>query len=320
MGPGREPALIAIPPRGDACRIWLLDQEIPWQAYACPAYHGLVFEAALASAALPTAAEFAVLAEAAHGLYLWLASRYADFPEAIQGRIEELVFDRARAAGDLRLLSGFSPFRLWRSRQRLNLEEVRRKAEKHALYALPVEAEPGSRLGPHQEALLLTPLQRDFLLNHLRLPLAEPPPAAGRAGGLAALGARMSRRLAMMAARLPRPRLRAVPDPALHDDERSLCRALEAHWLAHAGGGPRRGLAVAMAAGRGLVSPVVLRRGPAGYTLLLRRRHPLVVCAARRVAGDNANAELAFAALAPDELLTAPGGWSTIGTGFPAGR
>jgi hypothetical protein len=312
MGPGREPALVAIPPRGDACRIWLLDRGIPWQAYACPAYHGLVFEAALASAVLPAAAEFAILAEAAHGLYLWLANRYADFPEPIQGRIEELVFERARAAGDLRLLSGFSPFRLWRSRQRLNLEEVRRQAERHALYALPVEAEPNSRLGPHQEALLLTPLQRDFLLNHLRLPLAEPPPAANRPGRLAALCSRLARQVGLMTARLPRPLLRVIPDSALTDDERSLCRGLEAHWLALPGCNPRPGLSVAMAAGGRLVAPAILRGGPAGYALLLRRRHPLVVQATRRVAGDVANAELAFIALASGELLTAPGGWSTI--------
>jgi hypothetical protein len=38
--------------------------------------------------------------------------------------------------------------------------------------------------------------------------------------------------------------------------------------------------------------------------LYLRRRHPLVLLAVRRVAGDSANAELAFAALAPVRLLT----------------
>jgi hypothetical protein len=52
------------------------------------------------------------------------------------------------------------------------------------------------------------------------------------------------------------------------------------------------------------MAPAVLCRGAQERVLYLRRRHPLVILAASRVTNDQANAELAFAALAPLELLT----------------
>jgi hypothetical protein len=303
IGPGREPALVSIPVRGDVCRIWLLDRQIPWQAYASASYHGLVFEAAMEAGSLPSAERFRLLADASHRLYLWLASHYPDFPAPYQERIEELIFNRAKAAADLRLLSAFSPFRLWRSMQRLNLDEVRRKAERRALYVLPVDGDPGPRIGRHQEALLLSPRQRDFLLNHLRLPLVEPEAAMGWKGPLARLFTGLSRRAAGLIARLPRFTPKALAWAEVSEDEKRLCRGLERQWqeLHHEAPPPR--LAVAMAAGRRLL-PAVVRRSPQGSVLYLRRRHPLVLLAVRCVAGDSANAELAFAALAPVRLLT----------------
>lgn len=303
LGPGRAPAMVAIPARGDACRIWLLDRHIPWQAYASASYHGLVFEAALESVSLPSAAEFRLLADAAHRLYLWLAGRYHAFPSRYQERIEELVFNREKTSSDLPLLSSFSPFRLWGSKQRLDLDEVRRKAEKHALYVLPANGDPEVRIGRHQEALLLSPLQRDFLLNHLHLPLVEITAEMGSQGRLARLFSRLLRRTAMLVSRLPRLPLRSLVDADLSDGERQLCRVLEKHWRELNRGARRPPLAVAVAAGRGM-APAVLCRGAQERVLYLRRRHPLVILAASRVTNDQANAELAFAALAPLELLT----------------
>ncbi|MCU0275827.1 MAG: hypothetical protein MUF02_03050 [Acidobacteria bacterium] len=312
IAPGREPARVAVPARGDVCRIWLLDRQIPWQAYASAPVHGIVFEAALESTSPPSEAEFRLLAEAAHGLYLWLARHYTAFPAPYQERIEELIFNRAKAASDLRLLSSFSPFRLWRSKQQLNLDEVRRKAEKGHLLVLPANGDPGRWLSRHQEALRLSPLQRDFLLNHLRLPLAEPPASMGRQGLLSLLFSRISRHATDLAARLPRRPLRALPASVQNGDETRLCRALEAHWRTLPGGAQRQRPTVTMAAGRGLV-PALLRPGADGDVCILRRRHPLVILAARSVASDSANVELAFAALAPLELLTAAARWTKIG-------
>ncbi len=125
-----------------------------------------------------------MLAKAAGQLYQWLAAHYMSFPEKYQERIEELIFRKERLYGDLQLLSAFSPFRLWRSKRRLNLEELRRKAENETLFALPLGSDPSLVLGRHEQALLLTPLQKDFLLNHLHLPLVAPPIHMETAGKL----------------------------------------------------------------------------------------------------------------------------------------
>lgn len=303
IGPGKGAALVAIPARGDICRIWLLDQHIPWQLFTSASCHGLVFDAALESSAPATGDEFAHLAAAAGRLYQWLAEHFSSFPPPYQERIEELIYKKVRAAGDLRLLSAFAPFRLWRSQQRLNLEDVRRRAEKGNLYALPLDGDPGRSLASHQEALLLTPRQRDFLLNHVGLPLVTPADAGVGPGRLARLVAAWSILAARAASLLPRRRFRPLDPGSLDAAESGLCRELEHYAREQHHRPPLALLAVTMIAGRGAL-PAAWRRGPGAGVLYLRRRHPLVRAAAQRVAADRLNAELAFAALAPEIFLT----------------
>jgi hypothetical protein len=308
LGTGRSPALVAVPAQGDVCRIWLMDQRIPWQAFTSAAYHGLVFEAALETASLPSGPEFVFLAKAAGRLYQWLAANYLSFPEKYQERIEDLLFKKARLAGDLQLFSVFSPFRLWRSRRRLNLEEVRRRAERNILYALPVGSDPDRFLGRHHEALLLTPLQKDFLLNHLGLPLVTPAASMTRQGKFSRMFFSARRKTSRLLARLPRPAVRRAAAGSASGEEKLLCREMENFWARsqrHVRPSPESiSLSVIMADGRGLAPAVWVDEGR-NHMLLLRRRHPLVVMAARSVARDHANAELAFAALAPEHSLTA---------------
>ncbi len=306
----RGQAQVSAPAAGDICRVWLLDQWIPWQVFACPSRHGLVFEAALESGSAPSEAEWERLDHEAARLYQWLAGNYHSFPEKHQARIEELLFRKVGYSGDLRLLSAFAPFRLWRSRQRLTLEEVRRKAERSVLYALPLGCDPEHVLGHHQEALLLSPLQKDFLLNRLGLPLVEPAASMGAPGGRWSWISSGWRRIARAADLLPRRSFHALTPEQLSDAEGSLCRELEIFWLRLRPHGPAapppNPLQVVMVKGRGL-APAVWRSGTHKNVLYLRRRHPLVGLAVQRVARDPACAELAFAALAPARLLTAAG-------------
>jgi hypothetical protein len=301
---------VAVPARGDICRVWLLDQGIPWQLITRPPCHGMVFEAAMETAAMPPEEAFDMLAGVADRLYHWLAGHYLSFPDPYQERIEELIFKKTRQVGDLQLSSAFTPFRLWRSGQRLGLEEVRRKAERHVLYALPLASDPDLFLDPHQEALRLTPLQKDFLINHLGLPLVIPAAPMGTQGKIARGFAFVSRKVSRFMERLPRRRIRVLAAEETSAAERSLCRALEDFWLHRHGRGQAPAsslsLTVVMSAGRGL-HPAVWRRAAGLNTLHIRRRHPLAVMAARAIARDRANAELAFAALAPRQFLTRGG-------------
>lgn len=303
-------AAVAVPARGDICRVWLLDQGIPWQLITSAAYHGLVFEAALETATMPPGEAFERLAGAADHLYHWLADHYLSFPEKYQERIEELIFKKMRLAGDLRLTSAFTPFRLWRSEQRLSLEEVRRKAERNILYALPLTSDPDLFIDRHQEALRLSPLQKDFLLNHLGMPLAIPAAPMGTQGKMARWFSFISRKIARISEHLPRRRIRVLAAAETGAAEKSLCRELEGFWQHRCARGqaaaPPLPLSVVMAAGRGFY-PAVWRHAAGKDILYIRRRHPLAVRAARSIARDRANAELAFAALAPRQFLTGIG-------------
>ncbi len=297
LGTDRGPFRVAIPARGDICRIWLLDQQIPWQLFTCAPYHGLVFDAALESRQAATQQEFAQLAAAAARLYHWLADHYPSFPPRYQERIEELLFKKIGTTGDLRLLSSFAPFRLRHSHQRLSLEEVRRQAARGRLVALPLDASRERFPDVQQQALLLTPRQRDFLINVAGVPLVSLPPSAAGSGKWAKRAGVWLRHAHRLAARLPRWHTGVLDATRLSADESRLCRELELMGRAHAHPLLPFPLGVAMIPGRGL-GPSFWRRATPG-DLLLRRGHPLVRSAVRSVARDRANAELALAALVP---------------------
>ncbi len=179
------------------------------------------------------------------------------------------------------------------------------------MYALPLDSDPDLYLDRHQEALRLSPLQKDFLLNHLGLPLVIP---AASMGGQSQVRRRLYsilRKMARAADRLPRRRIRIL---AAEESQRrgNLIVPGTGRLLAarrHGRGrvaAPPPPLSVVMAAGRGFY-PAVWRHGAGSDILLVRRRHPLTILAARAVARDRANAELAFAALAPRRFLTGTG-------------
>ncbi len=318
-------SLLAIPAQGDVCRIWLLDQGIPWQVTTMAPVLGLVFAAALETNNQPAPPMLDILAAAANRLYQWLAENYSQFPEQYQSRIEDLFFKQARSGGDPGLLSICAPFRLWHSQRRLNLAEVRRKAESGILYVMDHDSQPSHFSGPERDVLpcedrpissariggrsvlLLTSRQKDFLINHLRLPMvilnARQKPKIRPQKILV-----FCRRKFASLHRLVTPAKAEISDRShLSREENGLCRELEMHWrrkLADpAPNAASFSLSVVMVEGRGLV-PAYWLKYEWGDILRIRRRHPLTLRALRNISPDRDNSELAFAALMPGHFLT----------------
>jgi hypothetical protein len=336
-------SLLAIPARGDVCRIWLLDQGVPWQVTSIAPVKGLVYTAALETIIPLTPLKVETLAATASSLYQWLAENYSQFPEQYQSRIEDLFFKQARSGGDPGSLSICAPFRLRHSQQRMTLAEVLRKAETGNLYfmdhdsrqsrfsgperdvlscedrpissariggrsVLPCEDRPisSARIGG-RSVLLLTPLQKDFLGNHLRLPMVRlnaQHEIIKRPQKIWAFCRRYFRSFHRLAA----PTKAEILDGSrLNPDESSLCRELEIHWrrklAATAPAAAALSLRVAMVEGSGLV-PAYRLKNERSDTLLIRRRHHLTRRALQSISHDRNNSELAFAALMPGHFLT----------------
>ncbi|HSQ34700.1 MAG TPA: hypothetical protein VLQ89_01795, partial [Candidatus Binatia bacterium] len=299
------PSRIAVPVRGDVCRTWLLDQGIPWQVTTAAPAQGFVFAAVLETAKPLTPILLETLSAASARLYHWLAENYIKFPEHLQSRIEDLFFRQAHAGGDPDLLSRCAPFRLWHSQRRLTLDEVRRKAENHELYAQDTDDLPAFFSDREKEVLRLTRTQKDFLVNFLHLPIIlldsrqelKARPQRIRATWHAVV--RLARK------RMRPAKFRIIAENCLSHEENRLCRELEIEWQRRSSRAmTKKPMAVAMIAGRGMV-PARRLIGDANELLLVRRRHPLTLCALQRIGHDPRNIELAFSALMPDRLLTA---------------
>jgi hypothetical protein len=307
-GESSSNSLLAIPAQGDICRIWLLDQGIPWQITAMAPIRDLIFAAAIETKNQLTPPMLETLASAAIRLYQWLAEHYPQFPEQYQSRIEELFFKQARAADDCGFLSVCAPFRLWHSQRRLTLTEVRRKAENGILYIMDYDSQPDRFSGPERDVLKLTPRQKDFLINHLNLPVTI-------------LNARLTTKirprkflafcrinLAGLHKLLTKTKAQISDRSRLSREENDLCRELEIHWrrkLADAApAAPANSLSVVMIEGRGLV-PANWLKNNRENVLQIRRRHPLTLRVLQKIKQDPDNSELAFAALMPDNFLTA---------------
>jgi hypothetical protein len=306
---GKKPERLrlAVPAQGDVCRIWLLDQGIPWQVLAVAPVQGMIFAAALETDAVPEHPTMAALAADARRLYRWLAENYGQFPDHFQSRIEDLFFRRARADGDYSLLSLCAPFRLRAANRRLSLDEVRHAAANGVLPFMDSDERTGRFSVPGNEVLLLSARQKDFLINHLGLPLVRL--NANAAAKAKPHGKRGFCRHALDGFRkcFAPARTRMINAGDLSDEENALCRELEKLWrqkmTAAATGAAAISVTVGMVDGRGVAAAFRLKNR-FGETLLIKRRHPLTRLALQKINLDPNNRELAFTALMPGQPLT----------------
>jgi hypothetical protein len=295
-GENAHPSALAIPARGDVCRIWLLDQGIPWQVTAMAPVQGLIFTAALETDSRPTPPAMETLSEQAAGLYRWLAVNYGQFPESSQSRIEDLLFGRALSGADLDLLSICAPFRLWHSPRRLTLAEVRRQAASGSLLFSDHDSPPNRSSNRERDVLFLTARQKDFLFNHLRLPIVNVNAQREIKRRPRKLRDFCRRKIAGIGRSI------ALFQTGMPGEESEFCRELEMHWrrklAAMSAEGAACPLSVVMIEGRGLFPAYRLKNEP-GETLRIRRRHPITLRALQKFDQDRENCELAFAALMP---------------------
>ncbi|MEI6614117.1 MAG: hypothetical protein WCL37_04405 [Chrysiogenales bacterium] len=324
-GENSNRSLLAIPAQGDACRIWLLEQGIPWQVTATAPVQGMIFTAALETNNQIVPPFLETLAAAANRLYQWLAENYPQFPESYQSRIEDLLFKQVRSGHDAGLLSICAPFRLYHSPRRLNLDEVRYKAASGNLYFMDYDSRPSHGNGQEMDVLscedrpigsariggrsvlLLTVQQKDFLFNYLRLPMvnlnAQQKTKIKPRNILIFCRDKFAGFIRWLA-----PAKASITDRRrLRCEENNLCRELEIHWrrqlAALAPDAAVWPISVVLAEGRGL-APAYRLKNEQGNILLLRRRHPLVLRALQSIGQDGDNSELAFAALMPGHFLT----------------
>ena len=303
------PSRLSIPVLGDVCRIWLLDQGIPWQVTAMAAVQGSIFAAAIETSRQLTAPVLETLSAEAKRLYRWLAENYARFPEPFQRRIEDLFFRQARAEGDLGLLSLCAPFRVWGSTRRLTLNDIRRQSEHNELVACDHGGLTAFSASPEADALRLTPQQKDFLINQLHLPIRflnvqQLPNVRPQRflKGFRFLWHGLQKHV--------RPtRFRIKESDNLSREEIRFCRELEMEWRRQSPqAGPEKHLSVAMIEGRGLAPARWLKKAE-NDTLWVRRRHPVTLRAIQHIGQYPCNGELAFAALKPGRFLTEDGQW-----------
>ncbi|MBN2399495.1 MAG: hypothetical protein JXI33_04055 [Candidatus Aminicenantes bacterium] len=301
-------ALLAIPVQGDVCRLWLLDQGIPWQVNTMAPVQGLVFAAALETTQLLTPAALESLADDANRLYQWLALNFEKFPEPYQSRIESLFFKQARSVGDPGWLSLCASFQTWPSGRRISLAEVRRMAAGGVVHAMDDDGQPRPTSAKIDERslLLLTMAQKDFLIRHLHLPiimLNPQPKNQLRSHGVFTF---LQNTFLNWQGSF-RPIREKIPDRGrLGPQEISFCRELEMHWLRKlAGMEPDQTASppsVLMVEGRGLL-PVRLLKTKNGPMVIIRRNHPLVRRSLLLFRQDRENSELAFAALMPGHFF-----------------
>ena len=175
------------------------------------------------------------------------------------------------------------------------------------LYAMDGDGQPWHGSVPERDVLVLTSQQKDFLMNHLRLPIVI-------LSAQQKVNIRPRRIFAFWRAallglqRLLRPAGKKILDRSrLTPEENVLCRELETQWRKHsarmAPGTATGPISVVMAEGRGLF-PAHWLKNKNGDMLLLRRRHPLTRQSLLRVSHDRDNGEMAFASLMPGRFLT----------------
>jgi hypothetical protein len=269
-----------------------LDQGIPWHHFTLPPQKGFIFDAAVETTGGVTRELIDYLVQYAHRLYQWLGQRYASAEPVHRDRIEELLFTHCRLSGDDSLILQFAPFSLFNSRRSLSLRQVKEKAARGLLYAVPGHKDRLRYNTAHKTVLSLTREQADLLINHLNIPITFLNPAANRVNPIPAFWYALKRGFKrFILSLLPTPK-QILKFEQLTKGQQLFTTALTQYLngqgefsLFH-----HPGVQVIMIPSRGPFPSIALKKNK--KQLFIRRNHPLVEKAIRAVQSDPRDIEL----------------------------
>lgn len=283
---------VGIPLTGRTCHFRFLDQGIPWYHFSLPPQKGFIFDAAVETTGRMTKELVDYLVQYAYRLYQWLGQRYATAEPVHRDRIEELLFTHCRLTNDDSLIMQFAPFSLFNSRRFLSLRQVKEKAARGLLYAVPGHKDRLRYNTAHKTVLSLTREQADLLINHLNIPITFLNPVAHRVNPIPVVWYSLKRGFKhFILSLLPRPK-KILKSNQLSKDQQLFTTALTQYLdgqgefsLFH-----RPGVQVLLIPSRGPFPSIALKKNK--KQLFIRRDHPLVQQAVRAVQADPRDIEL----------------------------
>jgi hypothetical protein len=283
---------VGIPATGRTCHFRFLDQGIPWHHFSLPPQKGFIFDAAVETTGGLTRDLVDYLVQYAYRLYQWLGQRYTTAEPVHRDRIEELLFTHCRLTKDDSLISQFAPFSLFNSRRSLSLRQVKEKADRGLLYAVPGHKDRLRYNTAHKTVLSLTREQADLLINHLNIPITFLNPVANRVNPIPTFWYALKRGFRRFI-------LSLLPDPekVLTSDQLTKSQQFFTATLTGYLDGQgefslyyRPGVEVLLIPSRGPFPSITLKKNK--RKLFIRRDHPLVEKAIRAVQSDPLEIEI----------------------------
>lgn len=290
--------LIGVPQAGIICRIWLLDQGIPWFHTAFYPWRGLIFSAAVEYQQEIGPLIYDSCAEQAQQLYQWLTQKYAGLSAKSQTRIEELLFKHYELTSDNQMVNRFSPFRLFQSRQCLNLSQIAEAILTQSLYVIAQKDNPAEFNTSEKTILFLTDPQIDFLLNQAKIPLLFLAPAFNKINRWQRFLFTISQKWTRLLAQFPFSQRKAIAPDHLVPAEALLLKKLQQYLTNQQIKDPAffpAALTCAFLNSRGFLPTLRVKE-----TIFLRRRHPLVQKAVKIVNAQPDHIEFIAPLLLPE--------------------
>ena len=283
---------VGVPQGGRNCHFRLLDQGIPWHHFALPPQQGFIFDAAIETTNELSKEFIGHLCQHARQLYQWLSERYAAADPVHQERIEELLFTYCRLTGDDSLILDFAPFRVLNAAKALSLRQVKEKAGRGMLYAVPQHRESLRYNKGGKTVLSITREQADLLINHLNLSLNFLSPVTRQPGLLLRWRLALRRVWRRFLSNLTSSPKKALAEHQLGKPEQMFIFALT-RYLARPGEYAAvhlPGVHPLFVAAKGPFPAVFAKKNK--KQLLIRRDHPLVRKAVEAVQKDPKNIEM----------------------------